>query len=257
MIGTGRRSRLSVDLKDRVALVTGAGRGIGQAIACSLAENGARVACVDISQELLDQTVSLVTSQDGVAKGWIGDVSDAAQVDRVVQEVLATWGKIDILINNAGITRDNLLLRMKDDEWDSVLRVNLRGAFVCCRAVARSMLKAHSGRIVNIASISGIIGNPGQANYSASKAGLIALTKTLARELASRNITVNAVAPGFIATDMSAKLGAEVIEGIKQRTPLGRLGDPQDVADAVLFLCSDAASFITGHVLTVDGGLIA
>ncbi|MCS7238554.1 MAG: 3-oxoacyl-[acyl-carrier-protein] reductase [Thermoguttaceae bacterium] len=250
-------SRLRVDLRDKVALVTGAGRGIGQAIAFSLADAGATVACVDINKELLDGTVAGIESKGFRAKGWVCDVSDAAQVDRMVQDVLKTFSRIDILVNNAGITRDNLILRMKDDEWDAVLNVNLRGAFLMCRAVAKAMIRAHSGRIVNIASVSGMIGNPGQANYSASKAGLIGLTRTLARELAKRNITVNAVAPGFIGTEMSAKLGQEVIEEIKQRTPLGRLGDPQDVADAVLFLCSEAAGFITGHVLVVDGGLTA
>lgn len=249
------RSRLRVDLAGNTALVTGAGRGIGQAIAYSLAEAGATVAGVDINRELLDTTVSTIIGRGGKAKGWVCDVSDSAQVDRMVQEVLKEFGRIDILVNNAGITRDNLVLRMKDEEWDAVLNVNLRGPFLLCRAVAKAMIRAERGRIVNIASVSGMIGNPGQANYSASKAGLIGLTRTLARELAKRNITVNAVAPGFIGTEMSAKLGPDVIEQIKQRTPLGRLGDPQDVADAVLFLCSEAASFITGQVIVVDGGL--
>lgn len=249
--------RLRVNLKDKVAVVTGAGRGIGQAIAFSLAEAGATLACLDINKELVDSTVGTITSKGAQAQAWVCDVSDGAQVERVVQEILKTFSRIDILVNNAGITRDNLVLRMKEEEWDAVLNVNLRGAFLMCRAVAKAMIRAHAGRIVNIASVSGMIGNPGQANYSASKAGLIGLTRTLARELAKRNITVNAVAPGFIGTEMSAKLGQEVIEEIKQRTPLGRLGEPQDVADAVLFLCSDAASFITGHVLVVDGGLTA
>ncbi len=249
------RGRIQVRLDGKVGLVTGAGRGIGYAIASVLAEAGAHVALIDVNPQLLEQATTALTEAGGKVRSSICDVSDSSQVDRTIQEILGSWGRIDILVNNAGITRDNLLLRMKDEDWDTVLNVNLRGAFLLCRAVARPMLKAHFGRIINIASISGIVGNPGQVNYSASKAGLIALTKTLARELGSRNITVNAIAPGFIATEMSAKLGPELIEGIKQRTPLGRLGDPQDVADAVLFLCSDAASFITGQVLTVDGGL--
>jgi len=249
------RGRIQVRLDGKVGVVTGAGRGIGYAIASVLAEAGAQVALIDVNPQLLEQASSTLTEAGGKVRSSICDVSDSSQVDRTIQEILGSWGRIDILVNNAGITRDNLLLRMKDEDWDAVLNVNLRGAFLFCRAVARSMLKAHFGRIINIASISGIVGNPGQVNYSASKAGLIALTKTLARELGSRNITVNAIAPGFIATEMSAKLGPELIEGIKQRTPLGRLGEPQDVADAVLFLCSEAASFITGQVLTVDGGL--
>ncbi len=252
---TVSQTRLRVDLLGKVALVTGAGRGIGQATAFSLAEAGAKVACVDINPQLLDQTVQTITDRGGSSKGWLCDVSDSAQVDRVVQEILKEFGRIDILVNNAGITRDNLLLRMKDEEWDAVLGVNLRGPFLLCRAVSKAMIRADGGRVVNIASVSGMIGNPGQANYSASKAGLIGLTRTLAKELAKRNITVNAVAPGFIGTEMSAKLGAEVIEEIKRRTPLGRLGEPQDVADAVLFLCSEAAGFITGQVIVVDGGL--
>jgi 3-oxoacyl-[acyl-carrier protein] reductase len=165
------------------------------------------------------------------------------------------WGALNILVNNAGITRDNVIVRMKDEQWDAVININLRGTFLFTRAAARPMMKARGGRIINIASVSGLMGNPGQVNYSASKAGVIGLTRTVSRELASRNVTVNAVAPGFIATDMTAALGEEIIEQIKKEVPLGRMGEPQDVADAVLFLASDAASFITGHVLTVDGGL--
>ena len=165
------------------------------------------------------------------------------------------WGGLRILVNNAGITRDNMLLRMKDEQWDAVININLRGTFLFTRAAAKPMIKAHGGRIINIASVSGLMGNPGQTNYSASKAGVIGLTRTVARELASRNVTVNAVAPGFIATDMTTALGEETLAAVKKEIPLGRLGDPQDVADAVLFLASEAAGFITGHVLTVDGGI--
>ena len=183
------------------------------------------------------------------------DVTDSQQVNRAVNEVVKTWGTLHILVNNAGITRDNILLRMKDEQWDAVIQVNLRGTFLFTRAAARPMLKAHGGRIINIASVAGLMGNPGQTNYSASKAGVIGLTRTVARELAGRGITVNAVAPGFIATEMTAGLGEEVLAEVRKQTPLGRLGEPQDIADAVLFLASDAASFVTGHVLTVDGGL--
>jgi 3-oxoacyl-[acyl-carrier protein] reductase len=183
------------------------------------------------------------------------DVTDSKRVGEVVAEVIQQWGGLQILVNNAGITRDNVILRMKDEQWDSVLNINLKGTFLFIRAAARPMMKGQRGRIINVASVSGLMGNPGQANYSASKAGVIGLTRTVARELASRNITVNAVAPGFIATEMTAKLGEELLTQIKKEIPLGRLGDPQDVADAVLFLASDAASFITGHVLTIDGGL--
>ncbi len=247
--------RLSVDLADQVAIVTGAGRGLGQAIARDFAASGAKVACVDVNEGLLTETVELINAAGGVAAGFPCDVTNSQRVTEVVGEVVGKWGRLDILVNNAGVTRDNVVLRMKDEEWDLVLGINLRGTFLFTRAAAKPMIKGKRGRIINIASVSGMMGNPGQANYSASKAGVIGLTRTVSRELSKRNITVNAVAPGFIATDMAAKLGEEVIEQIKAETPLGRLGSPQDVADAVLFLASDAASFITGHVLVVDGGL--
>ncbi len=183
------------------------------------------------------------------------DVTDSSRVSTVVDEVVKLWGGLQILVNNAGITRDNMIMRMKDEQWDAVININLKGTFLFTRAAAKPMMKGRQGRIINIASVSGLMGNPGQANYSASKAGVIGLTRTVSRELAGRNITVNAVAPGFIATDMTAALGEEILQEVRKQIPLGRLGDPQDVADAVLFLASDAASFITGHVLTVDGGL--
>ncbi len=249
------KSRISTDLSGQVALVTGAAQGLGRCIAQTLAAAGAKVACIDVKTEVLADTVTAIRAAGGTAEPFACDVTDSARVGEVVDEMLKLWGALHILVNNAGITRDNVIVRMKDEQWDAVLGVNLRGTFLFTRAAARPMMKARRGRIINVASVSGLMGNPGQANYSASKAGVIGLTRTVARELASRNVTVNAVAPGFIATDMTAKLGEEVLVKVREEIPLGRLGDPQDVADAVLFLASPAASFITGHVLTVDGGL--
>jgi 3-oxoacyl-[acyl-carrier protein] reductase len=248
-------SRIRVDLAGRPAIVTGAARGLGRAIAMSLAGAGAKVACVDINSETLAETIAAIRGLGGTAEPLACDVTDAQRVGEVVDAVVGLWGGLEILVNNAGITRDNMILRMKDEQWDAVLGINLKGTFLFTRAAARPMLKGRRGRIVNIASVSGLMGNPGQANYSASKAGVIGLTRTVAKELAGRSVTVNAVAPGFIATEMTAALGEELLAKIRQEIPLGRLGDPQDVADAVLFLASDAAAFITGHVLTVDGGL--
>jgi len=247
--------RLTVDLTDQVAIVTGAARGLGHTIAVDLAASGATVACVDVNEELLAESVKSIEAAGGKAAAFPCDVTDGNRVTEVVKAVAKQFGRLDILVNNAGVTRDNLVMRMKDDEWDLVLGINLRGTFLFTRAAAKPMSKGKRGRIINVASVSGMMGNPGQANYSASKAGVIGLTRTVSRELSKRNITVNAVAPGFIATDMAAKLGDEIIEQITAETPLGRLGSPQDVADAVLFLASEAASFITGHVLVVDGGL--
>jgi 3-oxoacyl-[acyl-carrier protein] reductase len=246
---------LKTDLGGKVALVTGAGRGIGRTIARTLAAAGATVACVDMDPDSLAETQKIIRDAGGKAEVLTCNVTESERVNEVVNEVVKNLGGLDILVNNAGITRDNLSMRMTDDQFDAVIAVNLRGTFLFTRAATRPMMKARRGRIINIASVSGLMGNPGQANYSSSKAGVIGLTRTVAMELAQRNITVNAVAPGFIATDMAAALGEEVIEEIKKRTPLGRLGSPEDVAGAVLFLASDAASFITGHVLTVDGGL--
>ena len=211
--------------------------------------------CVDINTETLAETVSCIRSAGGTAEPIAADVTNSARVDEVIDEVVKLWGGLDILVNNAGITRDNLLMRMKDDQWDAVLNINLKGTFLSTFAAARPLCKSKYGRIINIASVSGLMGNPGQANYSASKAGVIGSTRTISRELASRGVTVNAVAPGFIATEMTAKLGEEMLRKIKEEIPLKRLGLPQDVSDAVLFLASDAAEFITGQVLTVDGGL--
>ena len=249
------KARITTDLAGQVAIVTGAARGLGRAIAETLAQSGAKVACVDVKAELLAETVSAIQAAGGTAMAWTCDVTDSERVSAVVEEVATTWGGLHILVNNAGTTKDALIMRMKDDQWDAVIAINLRGTFLFTRTASRYLMKSQRGRIINIASVSGITGNPGQANYSASKAGIIGLTRTVAKELASRGITVNAVAPGFIATEMTAALGEEILQEVRKQIPLGRLGDPQDVADAVLFLASEAASFITGHVLTVDGGL--
>jgi len=251
------RARISTDLAGQVAIVTGAARGLGRAIAQTLAGAGAKVACVDVDQETLAATIDAIRAAGGTAEPIACDVTDSGRVSEVVAEVVDKWGALDILVNNAGITRDTLIMRMKDDQWDAVIGVNLRGTFLFTRAATRPMIKGRRGRIINIASVSGLMGNPGQANYSASKAGVIGLTRTVARELAGRNITVNAIAPGFIATEMTAALGQGILDTIRKQIPLGRLGQPQDVAHAVLFLASEAAEYITGHVLTVDGGLTA
>jgi 3-oxoacyl-[acyl-carrier protein] reductase len=249
------KPRISTDLTGQVALVTGAARGLGRIIAQTLAGAGAQVAGIDVNVDTLSETIESIRAAGGTAEPWACDVTDSARVNQVVEEVTRKWGGLHILVNNAGITRDNIIMRMKDEQWDAVLGINLKGTFLFTRAVCRPMMKGRRGRIINIASVSGLMGNPGQANYSASKAGVIGLTRTVAREVASRNITVNAVAPGFIATEMTAALGEEILQEVRKQIPLGRLGEPRDVADAVLFLASEAAAFITGQVLTVDGGL--
>lgn len=249
------KRRISTDLTGQVAIVTGAARGLGRLIAETLADAGAKVACVDVNTDLLEATVGSINEAGGEATAYGCDVTDSQRVTEVVGEVVTRWGGLQILVNNAGITRDGLLMRMKDEQWDSVLNINLRGTFLFTRAACKPLIKGRRGRIINIASVSGLMGNAGQANYSASKAGVIGLTRTVAMELASRNITVNAIAPGFIKTEMTAQLGDELVKTIEEQVPLGRLGEPRDVADAVLFLASEAAAYITGHVLTVDGGL--
>jgi 3-oxoacyl-[acyl-carrier protein] reductase len=241
----------------KVALITGASRGIGRAIALKFAEQGARVVVNYAgSREAAEEVVSSIRAIGGEAIAVQADVSRADDAERLVAAAMETFGQVDILVNNAGITRDNLLIRMKEEEWDAVINTNLKGVFHCTKAVARPMMKQRSGRIINIASVVGLMGNPGQANYVAAKAGVIGLTKTAAKELASRGITVNAVAPGFIETDMTDALEDTYKERLFAQIPLGRLGKPEDVAGVVLFLASDAAAYMTGQVLTVDGGMV-
>jgi 3-oxoacyl-[acyl-carrier protein] reductase len=256
---------MKVDLQDRVAIVTGGTRGIGLGIAEAFASCGAKVACVGTNPEKLQTAVERIKNvaketgalaSDNNVEGCICNVASTEDVEKTVAAVLEKFGKIDILVNCAGITRDVPLGAMKDEEWDDVIGVNLRGPFLFMRACSKPMRRTKKGRIINIASISGLIGNKGQANYSASKAGLIGLTRTASKELASKNITVNAIAPGFIETDMTAVLPEPLKAEIKNRIPLARFGRPEDVANAALYFASDEASFVTGQILTVDGGMI-
>jgi len=243
--------------ENQVAVVTGAGRGIGQAIAVRLASEGARVACISRTQTNAKKTASEISAtQPDAAKAYAVDVADHAAVQKVGAQILEDFGRIDILVNNAGVTRDGLSMRMSTEDWDVVINTNLKGAFNFVQATERAMIKQRSGRIINISSVIGLIGNAGQTNYAASKAGLIGLTKSLARELASRNITVNAVAPGFIRTNMTAGLSDEIKKTLQSKIPLGKTGTPEDIASAVAFLASAEASYITGQVLCVDGGIV-
>ena len=247
-----------IDLSGSVALVTGASRGIGAVIARRLAEAGVKVGVNSLSSpESAEEVVSSIISASGEALLVEGDVAQEEPAKSTIQQVVSHWGRIDILVNNAGINRDRLLLRMNTDDWDQVIQVDLRGAFLCTRFVMPHLIKQRSGRIVNISSVVGISGNPGQANYAAAKAGLIGFTKSVAREVASRNVTVNALAPGYIATGMVEKLSEAAREKILSRIPMGRFGVAEDVSEAVVFLCSNGASYITGEVLTIDGGMIA
>jgi 3-oxoacyl-[acyl-carrier protein] reductase len=244
---------MQIDLSGRVALVTGSTRGIGRAIADTLASCGARVAVVGRDQARADAVAAEIGA---AAKGFSCDVSDVAQVTALVDSVEKAFGTVDILVNNAGLTRDNILLRLKDDDWDAVIDANLRGAFATTRAAIRGMMKRRWGRIINISSVVGLIGNKGQANYAASKAGLIGLTKSVAKEFASRNVLANVIAPGFIETEMTAAMTPEARAAMSGQIPLERLGTAQDVANVVAFLSSEQAAYITGQVLVVDGGLV-
>jgi 3-oxoacyl-[acyl-carrier protein] reductase len=243
--------------ENQVAVVTGAGRGIGHAIAVRLAKEGARVASVSRTESNAQKTADEINSlRADAAKAYAVDVADQAAVQKAAAQIFEDFGRVDVLVNNAGVTRDGLSMRMSMEDWDTVMNTNLKGAFNFIQAVMRPMIKQRSGRIINISSIAGLTGNAGQANYSASKAGLIGLTKTLARELASRGITVNAVAPGLIETDMTTVLSDEIRQAILQKVPLGKLGEPDDIAGAVAYLASPEAKYITGQVLTVDGGMV-
>jgi 3-oxoacyl-[acyl-carrier protein] reductase len=250
---------LHVDLTGQVALVTGASQGIGRSIALTLGKAGAKVACLARNAEKLQSTVDEITQGGGEAQVITGDAANSASAQGAVDKVVADWGRLDILVNNAGITRDTLLPRMTDEDWDQVIATNLRSVFLFTRAAAQAMMKTKSGRIINISSVSGLVGNPGQGNYSASKAGIIGFTQTVARELASRRrqITVNAICPGFIASEMTDRLGPALEEMVKEKIPLGRLGEAGEIAQGVLYLASDAGAYITGQVLVIDGGLTA
>lgn len=246
-----------MNLTNKIAVVTGASRGIGRAIALELAKQGAKVVVnYSGSEERALLVVGEIKAAGGEAIAVQANVADADSVTQLMNTTIETFGSIDILVNNAGITRDNLLMRMKEDEWDDVINTNLKGVFLCTKAVTRQMMKQRQGRIINISSIVGVAGNAGQANYVAAKAGVIGLTKTTAKELASRNILVNAIAPGFITTDMTDELPMELKEGMLSQIPLAKLGQPEDIAKAVAFFASDAASYITGQTLHIDGGMV-
>ena len=244
------------DLSEKVALVTGASRGIGYGIAKTLAENDAHVVCVSRNVSDVQSVADKITAASGTATAVACDISDSDNVSKLIKETVATHDHLDILVNNAGVTRDNLLIRMSEDDWNTVLNINLKAAFIAIKAAARTMIKQRNGRIINISSVVGLMGNAGQANYAASKAGLIGLTKSTARELASRGITANCIAPGYVATDMTNELGDEVQQSLIEQIPLGRMGQVEDIASAVAFLASDEAAYITGQTLAIDGGMV-
>lgn len=242
-------------LKDKIAVVTGASRGIGKSISLALARQGAKIVAVDITSKGMDELLAEIKALGSEGIAVEGNVTVAADTDKMIDKATETYGRVDILVNNAGITRDGLLMRMKEEDWDAVLSVNLKGAFLCTRAASKVMTKQRFGRIINIASVVGQMGNAGQANYCASKAGLMGLTRSNARELAKRNITVNAVAPGFIVSDMTEALPEKVKQEMSAQIPLERFGTADDIANAVVFLAADASGYITGQVLAVNGGM--
>ena len=247
--------RIKVDLSGKTAIVTGASRGIGKAIAMALAASGAKVACVARSADKLTETVDEIAAAGGNAEVHPCDVTDSEAVTKLVEGLAEKWGQIDVVVNNAGITKDTLIPRMTDEQWDEVITTNLRSVFLFTRVASQVMMRKRTGRIINISSVSGLMGNHGQANYSASKAGIIGFTRTVARELAGRKITVNAICPGFVASEMTAAMGPALDEMIKERIPAKRLGEAHEIADAVLYLASDSAAYMTGEVITLDGGL--
>jgi 3-oxoacyl-[acyl-carrier protein] reductase len=243
-------------LENQIAVVTGAGRGIGRAIALKFAAEGAGVVCVSRTQENSEKVANEIAALGKKAWAFAVDVADSAAVSAAAEKILVDCGKVDILVNNAGVTRDGLLMRMSDADWDTVLNTNLKGAFFFTKAFSRAFAKQRSGRIINISSVIGLIGNPGQSNYAASKAGLIGFTQSVAREFASRGVTANCIAPGFIETDMTSELNEGLKANILKQIPMGRFGAAEDIANAALFLASPAAGYVTGQVLTVDGGMV-
>jgi 3-oxoacyl-[acyl-carrier protein] reductase len=244
------------DLSNKTAIVTGASQGIGKTIAIEMAKSGATVFCLARNKEALDTTIKKITENGGKATAFSCDISNNDDFKSIILNIVKEYGSIDILVNNAGITKDNLLMRMSDDQWDDVLNINLKGSFTCIRSVIKHMMKKKFGRIINITSIVGITGNAGQANYAASKSGLIGLTKSIAKEVASRGITANCVAPGWIETSMTDQLSTEVKNKFLSQIPAGKIGQSKDIANAVIFLASDEAEYITGQTITVDGGRI-
>jgi len=247
---------MKFDLNDKIAIVTGASQGIGETIAVEMAKSGANVFCLARNKNALDSTINKIISNGDKASAYSCDISDNEQFNNIVTDIFKEYGSIDILVNNAGITNDTLLMRMSDDQWDSVLNINLKGSFTCTRSVIKYMMKKKSGRIINITSIVGLTGNAGQANYAASKAGLIGMTKSIAKEVASRGITANCVAPGWIETAMTEQLSDDVKNKFLSQIPTGKIGYPKDIANTVIFLASKEAEYITGQTITVDGGRI-